>query len=342
MTGHHPMKRPQLAEFAAEFASPPAGAAVLPLHAPCPIVLACDEGYAMPLATTLRSVAEHNRALWPLDITVLHDGFGADARDKVLQSLPPGSAVIRWVALDMSGFDGFGLLGHVSRMTYARLQIPALFADTGGKVLYMDTDILVLDDLSALMRTNLDGAAIGAVHDFHVDANLKQGLTSRTVGVPRVREYFNAGILLFDIDACRRRRVTERAIGYLKAHAATPYADQDALNVACDGDWMPLSGRWNFQDHHMTAIARLADMQRPAIVHFITSSKPWKPRSGSVNAGFYDSFRARTRFARSPLQQLGDWCESSTWRVRRRLARLAASLTPAPAGGARADATGRG
>jgi lipopolysaccharide biosynthesis glycosyltransferase len=332
------MKRPQPAEFAA----PPACAAVRPLRAQCPIVLACDEGYAMPLATTLRSAAEHNRSLWPLDVTVLHDGFSASARDKVERSLPVGAAAIRWVALDMSGFDGFGLLGHVSRMTYARLQIPALFAETGGKVLYLDTDILVLDDLSALMRADLDGAAIGAVHDFHVDANLKEGLVSRTVGVPRVRQYFNAGILLLDIDACLRRQVMERAIRHLQAHPATPYADQDALNVACDGDWAPLAGRWNFQDHHMTPMARLPDMQRPAIVHFITSSKPWKPRSGSVNAAFYDSFRARTRFARPPLRRLGDWAENCGWRIRRRLARLAESLTPPPGSSARADPAGRG
>ena len=40
-----------------------------------PIVLACDQNYAMPLATTLRSLVDSNRRHWPLDITVLSDGF---------------------------------------------------------------------------------------------------------------------------------------------------------------------------------------------------------------------------------------------------------------------------
>src|SRR5690242_282960 len=93
----------------------------------CPLVLACDEGYAMPLATTLRSAAENNRSLWPLNVTVLHDGFSNDMKEKVLRSLPNGSAQIRWVPVDLSTFKESRLLDHVSRMTFARLQIPSLF-----------------------------------------------------------------------------------------------------------------------------------------------------------------------------------------------------------------------
>lgn len=290
--------------------------------ASCPLVLACDEGYAMPLATTLRSVADGNRPHWPLAAYVLHDGFSAGARDKVLASLPEGSMNLHWVPVELGMFERFSLLGHVSRMTFARLQIPEVFADAASKVLYLDTDILVLGDLAELFQTDLGGAAVGAVLDFHVDAHLKAGQHDRIVGVPPVSDYFNAGVLLIDVQAWRRRGIAQRAIDYLRSHLDSPYADQDALNVACDGDWKQLDRTWNFQNHHVTRIAREPAATRPAIVHFVTSSKPWKPDSTSVNAAFYDGFRRRTRFRRSPGERAVAGVYTLGWRVKHRLDRI--------------------
>jgi lipopolysaccharide biosynthesis glycosyltransferase len=289
---------------------------------PCPIVLACDERYAMPLATTLRSLAESNRAHWPLDVHVLTDGFSESARDRVLRSQPLGAMQIRWIAVDLQAFEQFGLLDHVSRMTYARLQIPRVFGEDIAEVLYMDADVLVLGDLGGLWSTDLEGAPIGAVTDHHVDADLKLGRHERTQGVPRVAHYFNAGILLMNLAAWRRQGVAERALDYLRLHRESPYSDQDALNVACDGLWKPLARTWNYQDHHCIRIGRLPAAARPAIVHFITSTKPWKPSSSSVNAGLYDSFRDRTQFRRSPEEKVRDAVSTLSWRIRYRVQRM--------------------
>lgn len=289
---------------------------------PCPIVLACDEGYAMPLATTLRSLAESNRAHWPLDVHVLTDRFSDEARERVARSQPTGAVRIRWITVDLEAFAQFGLLEHVSRMTYARLQIPQLFGEDVTRVLYLDADILVLGDLELLWRTELDGAPIGAVLDHHVDADLKLGHHHLTRGVPRVGHYFNAGVLLMDLAVWRRDRTAERAIDYLRTHSTSPYSDQDALNVACDGTWKRLDGHWNFQDHHCTRIGRMPVADRPAIAHFITSSKPWKPSSSSVNSGLYERFRDRTHFRRSPREKIGAALSTLSWRMRYRLQRL--------------------
>lgn len=297
---------------------------------PCPLVLACDEAYAMPLATTLRSIADHNAVHWPLDVHVLTDGFPELTRRKVVDSVPAGSMHIRWRDVDLSLFQEFGLLDHVSRMTYARLQIPHLFAGVVPKLLYLDTDILVLADLSDLWRTDLQSAPLAAVRDYHVDRELKSTLVGRNVDVPRVRHYFNAGVLLMDPQACVQHALAQRAMAYLRDHADAPYADQDALNAACDGEWKPLDPKWNFQNHHAVRIARQPAAQRPAIVHFITGSKPWKPSSASVNAALYDAFRSRTRFRRSPAQKLAAAVSTFGHRVKYRLQRMQAAMA-APA-----------
>ena len=157
--------------------------------------------------------------------------------------------------------------------------------------------------------------------DLHVDASLKAGRDELTAPVSEGGRYFNAGVLLLDIDACNRIGLTERAIDYLREHPGSPYADQDALNVVCGDEWKVLDPRWNFQQHRHFRIDRLPPDRRPAIVHFITSAKPWKPSSGSINSTLYDDFRSRTQFRRPFMHRL--WVRGCTYayRVRNRLAR---------------------
>jgi len=283
----------------------------------CPIVLACDEAYLMPLATTLRSIVESNAAHWPIECHVLVDDVSPQGRARVERSLPARAAQIRWHAIDLSDFSSFETQAAISKMTFARLLMADLLPTELERVLYLDTDILVLGDLLPLMQTELDGAILGAVRDG-LDAELKSTSPAPT-GMPDVCDYFNAGVLLIDLARWRANRISAAAHDYLVAHPHTRFADQDALNVACDGHWQPLAAHWNFQGHRTTDIAALAPSDRPGIVHFITTLKPWKPDSLSLNERLYDRWRSRTLFARHPVIRLADAVQSFLTRINRAL-----------------------
>jgi lipopolysaccharide biosynthesis glycosyltransferase len=288
----------------------------------CPIVLACDNGYGMPLATTLRSLVDANPSAWPIECYVLSDGIAEQTKRNVAASLPEGSAVIRWVPVELSDFARFSTAPHISRITYARLLIAEILPPHIARILYLDTDLLVLGDLLALCSTDLEGAAMGAVLDSYLDSATKQN-SPDYVNVPRVDNYFNAGVLLIDLGRWRGRRIAEKAVEYLSRHPDSPYSDQDALNVACNGQWRKLDSRWNFQGHCLTHIQKIAPVNRPAIVHFSTKWKPWIVEALNANASFYDSFRSRTRFARTPWERLRDgqkqlWARANNF-LRRRM-----------------------
>jgi lipopolysaccharide biosynthesis glycosyltransferase len=190
-------------------------------------------------------------------------------------------------------------------MTYARLLIPYIFQKTVSRILYLDADILVLGDLRPLWSTDLHGAILGAVPDRWAERiKLREpGLES----VPLVREYFNAGVLLVDLNRWRDEQVSEKALKYLARHPQSPFSDQDALNAVCDGYWARLNPRWNSQNHGTkNRLQEMSSEQRPIIVHFSSSAKPWKPDSLSPSAAFYDSYRNRTCFARTPLRRMLD------------------------------------
>jgi lipopolysaccharide biosynthesis glycosyltransferase len=278
-----------------------------------PVVFACDEGYAMPLATTLRSIVEANQANGPLDCYILTDGFSEAAKRRVEESLPAGAAAIRWVPVDLQPFEGLSTLPHISGVTYARLLVAQILPEEVTRVLYLDADILVLKPLDQLWKTDLEGAVVGAVEDG-LDRDLQSGKAGLDM-VPRVRSYFNAGVLLIDLELWRKHRISERAFSFLERNPTSPFSDQDALNVVFDGCWKRLDAQWNFQSHHETALQGMLPGRRPGIVHFVTSSKPWDPRAWSVNASFYDEFRSRTRFARTRGECIGDYVVGNCYRA---------------------------
>ena len=68
----------------------------------CPIVLACDKRYAMPLATTLRSIVDTNRSGEPLEFHVLVDDVSERMRRRILEL---SSA---WICIDPMDRSGLG------------------------------------------------------------------------------------------------------------------------------------------------------------------------------------------------------------------------------------------
>jgi lipopolysaccharide biosynthesis glycosyltransferase len=164
----------------------------------CPIVLACDDSYGMPLATALRSMVEANRHAWPIQCYVLSDGVGEKTKRKVLASLPPDSVVIHWMPVELSAFAQFSTISHISKITYARFVITQIIPSHVSRALYLDSDLLVLDDLGPLCQTDLGDGVFGAVVDSFMDQATKQNRPGYE-RVPRVQNYFNAGVLLIDL-----------------------------------------------------------------------------------------------------------------------------------------------
>lgn len=267
----------------------------------CPLVFACDPDYAMPLATTLLSVAEANRRRWPVQIYILSCGFSDIMKAKIVDSMPKGSCSIDWISVDLTAFARFSTLRHISSTTYARLLITNILPEDISRVLYLDADILVLDDLSPVCEMDLDNAVVGAVVDERLSTHIKMGNTSLAgMPLPRVQDYFNAGVLLIDLAKWRTERIPEKALEYLELYPHSAFSDQDALNFACDSAWKKLDPRWNYYQIDLKKpVSDLSGGQRPGIIHFQGCLKPWDPSSLNFNAGFYDSFRSRTLFARS-------------------------------------------
>ena len=285
------------------------------------MILACDGGYHMPLATALRSIAESNPYLSDHPVFILCDHFPTHLRQEVEASQPSGTFAFHWLDIELSAFHELKSYEGYSKITYARLLIPEILPTQFERVLYLDTDVLVLGDLRPLMEADLGDKSTGAVTD-DLDPLRASGRAPELTHMD-VARYFNSGVLLMDLRRWRERRIAERALEYLRVHSDARFPDQDALNVACDGDWLALPALANYQGHRRQDLGQLDSETRPIVAHFVTGEKPWIPAKLNPNFGFYNSFRNRTRFSRTVREMAADFMEIQYHRWRNRFRRIA-------------------
>jgi len=164
---------------------------------------------------------------------------------------------------------------------------------------YIDCDILFLGDIAELNGFDLQGKTLGAVQDYNV-ANWKHPHTSigrsylATLNAQEAENlnldtpYFNAGVLVVDLNRWREKGIKEKALKYARQLGSDGLGDQDAVNRAVDGDWCALPLEWNVQGaifflemlEDTPLKARLLP-QRPSlprgakIMHFAGPLKPW-------------------------------------------------------------------
>lgn len=251
-----------------------------PLH----VVVATDENFAMPTAVTLRSLLTNGGG--DIAVTVLHDGLSLDTIDAILSSIPQPFPAVNW--FDVSDFDVQPTTAsHLPDSTYFRLRLADALPLSATRALYLDVDVLVRHPLTDLYRFDLSGSVLAAVQSVNYPHVATRGAVNHwhRLGLDPRAPFFNAGVLLVDLDRWRRDGIADAALDYLRSPHCGKGADQEALNVACSRRWLELDPTWNLQtpmldDQHGAHLlfdrdAIDAARTDPRIVHFQTRPKPW-------------------------------------------------------------------
>jgi lipopolysaccharide biosynthesis glycosyltransferase len=210
-------------------------------------------------------------AAFGLDVGLSEAVFGA-----VLQRRD--NASLRFVAVDEGLFEGLPVTRDFSRSIYTRLVLQRFIAPETERVLYLDADTIVQDDIGPLWRADLGAATLGVVRD-HFRLDLER------IDFAPGKPYFNSGVLLIDMARWRQRDCEGRVLELLARRGRDlPWMDQDALNIALGDEARFLDLDWNWQPRCADVPAEFLglDAQRyeamraaPRLVHYTTSFKPW-------------------------------------------------------------------
>ena len=260
-----------------------------PIH----IVFTVDGGYAMPLATAICSIASNVSVGVELIFHVLFSDFPLPLRQKVeasLNNIGHRSATITWQEASTAGLAHLRINNkNLNSLVFLRLLIPQLLPEDVKKAIYLDADVVVLDNIVALWTEPVGDVALLAVRDRIGSVGSPAGLQNyRELGIPADAKYFNSGVLVLNLERWRKMGLSGRILQYIAEHPEyTLMEDQDGLNAVLFADWGELDFRWNWQVVPNMKSAIHAGcwglgLTEKSIVHFVTSAKPWLPGSQSA------------------------------------------------------------
>jgi lipopolysaccharide biosynthesis glycosyltransferase len=216
-----------------------------------------------------------------ISVHLLHSApVSEEDRDRLAGLVSRFGGRLRLVGIDTQTVADFPS-GYFPRSVWYRILLPELMPDA-DKVLYLDADIIVDDDLGPLWHTDVGTHLLGAVtnpfYPFMPDYPRLQ------LDITRPADYFNSGVLLMNLARMRAENAIGQARKIAVEHSGSLYPDQDALNIICRDRWLHLHPRWNVQSTLFDLPAEslplpsqevLEAVARPAVIHFIGPFKPW-------------------------------------------------------------------
>lgn len=272
------------------------------LHLAC----AVEGRYVPHAATMLHSVLAHRGDL-DVRVTYLH---GRDLSRKpaglLAAMVERMGGSIDFVEIPDERIAGLPVKGFTGKATWYRIFLPELLPDV-DRILYLDADAVVADGLPPLWSTDLGDSYVAAVtnvferHYAHRPAE---------IGLDGEAAYFNAGVLLFNLDAMRRDGCSDALLTHGRSHARSlTWRDQDALNAVLAPRRLRLHPRWNCMNSILIfpwaedlfgADAVQEARERPGIRHFEGPglNKPWHFLAGEEARDLYMRHRRETPWPR--------------------------------------------
>lgn len=238
-----------------------------------PIFFAIDDGYIPFLAVSLQSLIENSKKENFYLIKILYTNISEENQRKI-QKFEQENVSIEFVDLNYyieKIKDKLYTRDYYSKTTYFRLFIPNLYPQY-TKALYLDSDVVVLEDVADLYNTNMENDLVAAAPDDVIQTiKVFQEYAEKVVGVANYRNYFNAGVLLMNLDELRKFNFQEKFIYSLDKIKFSVAQDQDYLNRLCKGRVKIVDPNWN-----RMPIAREKENQGDIkLIHYNLAYKPW-------------------------------------------------------------------
>jgi len=234
-----------------------------------------DRNYIHFVKIAIVSILDNYRDSRELVIHLVHNGLTKSDVQELEALKRFGAFTLDAILIDSVAFAQKWGATHP---TYWRFALMAA-CENCDKLIYLDCDLVVLDDISKLYDVDLQGHTLGAVGDR---AGLK---VCEKIGVPHQR-YFNAGVLLINLKKLRDENALERLCSENHRLAVKLlFMDQDLLNSAYKNDLVLLPQKWNiinsvYRNMPLEGMYTVEDVieavKSTGIAHFTGSHKPWK------------------------------------------------------------------
>ena len=128
------------------------------------IVLSSDNNYAQHIAVVIASIMA--KTTEKVCFYVINDNISKDKIEKLKNTAVSFKSQIEFISVPKAKFNNVYLSGHVSKAAYFRLVLADILPNDIEKVIYLDVDLLVYDDIKKLWKIDLENLPLAAVPDY--------------------------------------------------------------------------------------------------------------------------------------------------------------------------------
>lgn len=272
------------------------------------LVYITDENYCLPTAVALTSLKLNKFTDSIYKVHIFASNLSEDSKKRI-KSLDGDNFIIDIINVEQDKrFASYtkrdGDL-HVSPAAILKFKIPSILNKV-GKVLYMDGDVLVQDDLLELYNVNIKGLYAAVVKDIISERNPKHLKFLQY----KHKYYFNSGMMLLNLTKMRKDNISDKLVEY-RIKGINHFMDQDALNVVLGEKVCFVSPRYNFLNkfYDWWDAKRLSifygevfpntaeeAFKNAAILHLGSHEKPWKYEMGYLS-NLYDEYHRKSPYS---------------------------------------------
>jgi lipopolysaccharide biosynthesis glycosyltransferase len=277
---------------------------------PIVLALAADDLFALPLTATLYSALVHLKTEYPVIVYILDGGIRYSQKNKILQSIAFDTVELRWIKPSAIELEKIAKRSKNTYPTaaYYRLLLPQILPEDIHKVIYLDTDLIVLGNLEKLWSLDMGDYYFLAMQEpdgaYVYDCDHLAHLDLKALGITPEHKSCNTGVTVINLDQWRANGVTEKTLNFLANHPVK-YADQDALNIVLAGQWGELDPRWNQtttfycecpRNPYSPEVVRQV-LDEPFIIHYAGYPKPWMQGCTHPTQSIFLNYLNRTAWA---------------------------------------------
>jgi lipopolysaccharide biosynthesis glycosyltransferase len=255
-----------------------------PLNSEIHICLAFDQNYLTPVYVLLTSVFYNNKQNG-LVFHFIATGITKEEQADLKRFIQTNKADVLFYPIDEAYIEKNITLRkglHYTLATYHKLLFANLVPESIERLIYIDADAVVIDDLRGLYQINIDGFPVGAVADPYP-------VIRKELGIHQQGSYFNAGVLLINTKYWRDQKITEKALQFAIQHPdKLRFEDQDALNAVLLDNWVEIDQRYNVNWLDVKLqVPRKELIKDKVIIHYTSQWKPWHCLARNKLRGLY-------------------------------------------------------
>ncbi|KAI4351213.1 hypothetical protein L6164_005591 [Bauhinia variegata] len=172
-------------------------------------------------------------------------------------------------------------------LNYARIYLAHILPSDVRRVVYLDSDIIMVDDVAKLWGVDLEGKVVAAPEYCH--ANFTLYFTVKFWSDPKLSNafkgrnpcYFNTGVMVMDVDKWRREGYTNKVESWMLVQKIKRIYHLGSLPpflLALAGNIKPVDHRWNqhgLGGDNFEGKCRSLHPGPISLLHWSGKGKPW-------------------------------------------------------------------